>query len=225
MRVIEHYIERAILERLMHAAELRFSELKPDGMESNIFMYHLKQLMKAGYVEKTDGTYRLAAAGLSYVDGLSTESHKPRQQPKLIAIIALHDGAGNWLLAERKTQPYIGSRMFPSGKQHRGETSTEHALRELAEKTGLTNVGLTYRGVADVQIRAGDTLLTHVVAMVYEATLSHQVLPPETGRFRYVWHDFATDDASLMPGTRELYAQLQKPGTFNAAISSVIIAR
>lgn len=221
--MIEHHIQREILDRLTHAASLRFSALKPDGMESNIFMYHLKQLMKDGYVEKIDSAYRLAAKGLSYVDGLSTENKRPRPQPKLIAIIALHDAAGRWLLAERKIQPYIGMRMFPSGKQHRGETSAEHAVRELTEKTGLADIPLILRGLADVQITdAEGTLLTHAVAHVYEGEAASAVSVPASDRFRYVWHDFVTDTATLMPGTREIYEQLRASGTFTATIRTTL---
>jgi 8-oxo-dGTP pyrophosphatase MutT (NUDIX family) len=220
MSVIEHHIQRTIVDRLMHAEQLRFSDLKPTGMESNIFMYHLKQLLKDGYVERTDGGYRLAAKGLSYVDELSNENQRPRPQPKLINIIALTDGAGKWLLAERKVQPYIGMRMFPSGKRHRGETSAEHATRELHEKTGLSDILLSYRGIADVQIfDAAGTLLTHAIADIYEGRVKAGLIPSESDRFRYCWHDFTHDTAKLMPATQEVYEQLQQPGRIDAVLA------
>jgi 8-oxo-dGTP pyrophosphatase MutT (NUDIX family) len=219
--MIDHYIQKDILSRLTHAAYLRFSELKPEGMESNIFMYHLKQLLSQGYVDKIGTGYQLAPKGLSYVDGLSTTNHKPREQPKLIAIIALHDDTGRWLLAERKIQPYIGTRMFPSGKQHRGETSAEHVSRELQEKTGLSDIPLLYRGTADIQIStADDEPLTHAVASVYEGQLFAAALPDETDRFRFVWHDFTADMAPLMPGTDEVHAQLIRPGMLDITINA-----
>lgn len=220
--MIEHHIQRDILRRLTHAAALRFSELKPEGMESNIFMYHLKQLIKEGYVQKTENAYSLAAPGLSYVDSLSTENHRPRQQPKLIAIIALRHESGAWLLAERKIQPYIGTRMFISGKQHRGETAAEHATRELAEKTGLEGIELARRGIADVQIfDAEKTLLTHAVATVYEGIIVEQIIPKELERLRFVWHDFEKSSRPLMPGTREIYEHLKLPGEFDLTIRAV----
>ena len=220
MGVIEHHIQRGILGRLTHAAALRFSDLKPQGMESNIFMYHLKQLIAQGYVSKVDGVYHLATQGLSYIDGLSTENHKPRPQPKLIAILALSDGSGKWLLAKRKIQPYIDTYMFPSGKQHRGESSAEHAVRELQEKTGWDGVPLTYRGVIDVQI--SDTqgaLITHAVATVYEGMTAAPALPPETERFTFAWYDFAANAQPLMPGTREVFELLANPEPINATIA------
>lgn len=218
--MIEHHIQREIIDRLMRADTLRFSDLKPDGMESNIFMYHLKQLMKDGYVEKDGTAYRLAAKGLTYVDSLSSQNKRPRLQPKLITILALYDREGRWLLAERKVQPYLGTRMFPSGKQHRGETGAEHVVRELREKTGWSEVALTFRGVADIQITdATGTLLTHVVARVY-AGETEAATPPESDRFRYVWHDFNSDATPLMPGTAELYEYLAKPEPFMIEIST-----
>ncbi|MEO6761095.1 MAG: NUDIX domain-containing protein [Candidatus Saccharimonadales bacterium] len=217
--MIEHHIQRTIIERLTYADSLRFSKLKPDGMESNIFMYHLKQLIKDGYVEKKDTSYRLSSLGLTYVDGLSTTSQNPRQQPKLIAIIALHDAAGRWLLAERKTQPYIGTRMFISGKQHRGEDFTEHALRELREKTGLST-NLRQQGVANIQIhnQSGE-LLTHAAALVNVGEVASTALPTDSERFHFVWHDFTVDQAILMPGTREIYEKLRTPKPFGISLS------
>jgi 8-oxo-dGTP pyrophosphatase MutT (NUDIX family) len=220
MGVIEHHIQREILQRLTHAAGLRFTGLKPAGMESNIFMYHLKQLMAQGYVEKVGDAYQLAAPGLSYVDSLSTENHRPRPQPKLIAILALHDGQGGWLLAERKIQPYIGTRMFPSGKQHRGETSMAHATRELYEKTGWQDVPLRHRGIADVQISdTTGTLVTHAVAVIYQGEVGPRPLPPGTDRFTFVWHNFATDVQPLMPGTQEVFTQLGLAGDIESIIA------
>src|SRR4051812_38755839 len=104
--VIEHHIQRDIINRLMHHQSLRFSELKPEGMESNIFMYHIAQLKKLKYIAKNDQGYHLLHKGLQYVDGIRTDTLRPYQQPKVIAIIVLQNSQGAWLMAERKMQPY-----------------------------------------------------------------------------------------------------------------------
>jgi 8-oxo-dGTP pyrophosphatase MutT (NUDIX family) len=187
----------------MHAKCLRFSELKPDGMESNIFMYHLKQLIRSGYVAKCDDGYRLDHLGLQYVDGLSSTNLRLRKQPKLIAILALYGPGGRWLLVERKTQPYIGQRMFLSGKQHFGETMTRHAARELQEKIGV-DIPLQYRGLAEISIHESGELLTQVVAHIHYGELQSDALPPPTTKFTFVWHDFANDTEPLMAGTRAI---------------------
>lgn len=205
--MIEHHIQRDIVNELMYHACLRFSELKPDGMESNIFMYHLNQLIKGGYVEKFESGYRLAPMGLQYVDGISSVSLKPRKQPKIIAIVALENQEGKWLLAERKIQPYIGERMFPSGKQHLGESFSEHARRELREKIGH-EVSLRFRGIAEIIIYRDGQVLTQVLAHVHSGKLDESEPPAASDRFSYVWHDFDKDEHQLMAGTKELHEAL-----------------
>jgi len=221
---VMHYIQKYILNILTHQEFARFSDMRPPRIDSNAYSYHLRALQKDKYVEKTDQGYRLAPEGLRYVDSLSFEDLKPRKQPKLITILALHDGAGSWLLAERKVQPYIGKLMFPSGKQHRGETREQQAVRELRENMALQTVPLVFRGTADVQI--SDTtgeLITHIFGHVYEGQIKKSYLPPENDRFRYVWHDFSEVNNVSLAGTQDLYHALQKPGQFDLTIAAHLL--
>jgi ADP-ribose pyrophosphatase YjhB (NUDIX family) len=167
-------------------------------------MYHLKSLISGGYVIKTESIYTLTPKGLTYVDSLSSDNLKPRKQPKLIAIIAVNDKFGKYLLLERKFQPYKDALMLPSGKQHFGEDIYVHAKRELKEKTGL-NIPLTYRGVANISLGENNQTLTHVVAHVHSGTIDEILLPAENDRFKFVLHDFKTKNKNLMPGTYEIY--------------------
>lgn len=206
---IAHHIQRQIIEKLTFAPSLKFSQLKPDGLESNIFTYHLRQLIQQKLVEKTDDGYTLAPAGLTYVDSLSFTNLKPRKQPKLVTIIALQNNAGQWLLAKRKIQPFIGRLMLINGKQHFGEDPESHAIRELEEKTDL-KIDLTRRGLADIQIsNADEVLLTHVVGHVYQGKIDATELPADSERFHYQWCDQKDlQDPDVMPGTREILAEL-----------------
>ncbi len=197
----------------MTSESLRFSELKPDGMESNIFMYHLRQLQKQDFINKTEDGYSLAHKGLQYVDGLQSGTLKPYRQPKLIAIVILENSEGQFLLAERKTQPYVGTRMFMSGTQHFNESFLEQSTRELQEK-GLPSIPMEYRGIADVQISYQDELLTHVFAHVHYGTYNGDA-PDEDDRFRYAWHDFADTSIKLVAGTREIYELIRSDAPFS----------
>ena len=192
----------------MQAESLKFSELKPKGMESNIFMYHLKYLINEGLVKKSKNGYGLSAKGLNYVDGLSSTNLRLRKQPKLIAILTIQNSEGHWLLAKRKTQPYINKLMYPSGKHHIGETLDEHLKRESLEKFG-TQLNFKYFGLAEIEILDGDTLMSHVLANVYycKANIS---LPYEDERFSYQWHPLSKASDNLMPGTLDLCQQILK---------------
>ncbi len=216
--VIDHHIQKDILRRLMQAKTLRFSELKPNGLESNSFMYHLRQVMSAGYVlQSHDKSYTLTPLGLTYVDGLSLENALPRKQPKLIAIFFLKNSKGQYLLARRLMQPTIDTLMLPSGKQHFGESTLEHAKRETAELLGLTT-NLSYRGMAEVRLTHGDVLVTHLVARLYSGEHDDDATPKDTEKFQFEWHD-TTDSLNLTPGTGEIIAALEAAGNAELNLS------
>ena len=205
--MVEHHIQRDILMRLMKAKSLRFSELKPDGMESNSFMYHLKQLMRDGYVmQNADKSYTLSSTGLSYSDSLSLENSLPRKQPKMICMIALKNKRGEYLLAQRLMQPMIGSWIFPNGKQHFEESPEEHVARESLQQFGTT-LDLAHRGIADIRVSLEGTLITHVVGHVYSGDYDGAP-PPDTQKFHFEWRD-TQSIAELMPSMRELVQALE----------------
>lgn len=206
--MIEHHIQKDILLRLSKAPSLRFSELKPDDLESNAFMYHLRQLQAQKLVEKAELGYRLSDEGLAYIDGFSFHTLKPRKQPKVISILAVRNTAGEWLLAKRKYQPYINQYMLPSGKQHLGEGPKEHAERELKEKLQL-DIPLRRRGLSDIRIYRGEKLITHVLAHIYEGQADSDTLPTETPQFQYTWVTKGSPDHRLLAGTLEIMDKLE----------------
>lgn len=210
--MIEHHIQVEIINKLSRTKSLRFSELKPREMDSNIFMYHLKQLMCSGYVEQqSDKSYLLTSKGLTYVDGLTLTNNKPRKQPKLVSIIAIQNSLGEWLLAKRKLQPYFSELILPSGKQHFGESADEQAKRELKEQCKF-DITLTRRGLCEVRVSKGSVLLTHIVAHVYYG--SHDGAAPGDGqKFSYEWTK-VTDNSGLVAGTYEICQQLNQSKEF-----------
>lgn len=205
--MIEHYIQKEIIDSLASASSLRFSELKPKQLESNAFLYHINLLLKQGLIEKHESKYRLSNKGLVYVDSLSFSTHSPRKQPKVSVIFAINNTRGDWLFARRKYQPYIGKLMLISGKRHFGESPEVHVKRELIEKTGLS-IETTRRGLADIRIYRGKTLITHIMANVYTGCLDNDLLPPSTHQFDYIWANLNDVRMQLVAGTSELLHEL-----------------
>lgn len=204
--MIEHHIQKDIIHRLSRARELRFSELKPVQLESNAFMYHVKQLISGGYVEKTAAGYTLTPSGLTYVDGLSLKNSQPRKQAKILSVIVLKNKRGEYILARRKYQPFVGTLLFPGGKQHYGESPEDHVVRELKEQFDLIGQPVR-RGLVDQRTFSKGVLITHVLTHVYE--LAYDGAPPaESPKFTYEWS--AVEGAEpLYPGTYELYKALE----------------
>ena len=211
--VVEHHIQRDILKRLSENEWLRFSDLKSKEMESNIFMYHLHELIKRGYVQKRDRGYSLGLNGLRYTDNIVSSVHfVPAQYPKPIAIVVLQNSKSELLMTHRLRQPYINTHMFLSGKQHFGEDPLPHAQRELLEKIGLTNIPLTRRGLADFRIRNVEgNVITHIIGHVYSGTYDGPVPKSLNDRYAFVW--FAPTQLkklNLLAGTSELYDTMQE---------------
>lgn len=214
-RPLEHHIQRDIIVRLSLTESLRFSELKPAELENNHFMYHLNQLIKDGLVEKQDNVYGLAPAGLTYVDQLSYKNRRPRQQPKLIAILAIKNKAGDYLLARRKVQPYFDYTMLPSGKQHYGENPLEHAKREVKEKSAL-DVNLKFRGYINVKISKNEHVISHVAAHVFSGQIDGEAsIEQGDERFELFWQPVVKfAEVRMMPGTLEII-QILEAGSDN----------
>lgn len=133
-----HVIQKDILARLIASPYLRYSQLKPKSIEGNHFMYHLRTLIREGFVVKNeDGMYLLSPEGKLHADSLSLQNYSPRKQPNIVTLVTCQNEKGQWLVYKRKRQPLINQIGFVYGKLHLGETISQAANRELKEKTGL----------------------------------------------------------------------------------------
>lgn len=193
-----HHIQYSIIALLMKAGMKRFSELKPEGLESNLFQYHLKHTIKEGYVVKVDGGYALSPKGLYFADRHSSLLKTIREQPKTITILVLQNNQGEVLMQQKSRQPFIGSYHLPAGKIHEGETVQGAAQRELVEKTGLTSVELIYRSTVHAHISQNDTLISEYIGFVFAGKYAGEV---EEG----VWRDIH-DTRELAPSVAEVLA-------------------
>jgi len=179
---LTHHIQLEILRRMLHAPEARYSDLKPANVEANLFMYHLRQLMKAGLIEKAGKSYGLTRDGMRFADRATLSTMKIKMQPKTITILAIERTDGQWLILERKHVPFVGYRGLPSGKIHYGETLQEAAERELEEKSGLNGVQLTLRGNVVMRFLDKTDPVNHVIGYVFygevpasaEVTFEHE---------------------------------------------------
>ena len=144
---INHHIERSIVAYLMTHEYARFSEMRPKRVDTNLFTYHLKLLLKAEYVTKTDAGYTLSSKGLVYVDRVSIDKMKLRTQPKIITMLLVQDGFGKVLLQKRTKQPYINTWTLPYGKLHIDDESIlSAASRESQEKLDYTPASTRHAG-------------------------------------------------------------------------------
>lgn len=175
---IDHHIQKHIVSYLMSHKVARFRDMRPPKVDTNLYSYHLKLLLKQGYVVKIDKEYTLGTKGAVYVDRVSTDTVKLRPQPKIITMLVIQDEEGNVLVFKKRRQPFIELWTLPYGKVHNSDTSVyDGARREIAEKLNgmkldnLRHVGDTYVHVMDKDVVAMSTL----VHIFYGTTTDTQV--------------------------------------------------
>lgn len=139
-----HQYQVQILRELLLKEESKFSELKKSDIENYHFNFHLKTLIKDGYITKsTNGLYSLTTKGKQFSGLIDTDNINFEKQAKLS--VALHPIRKNGkkievLFHKRLKQPYFGYIGSQSGKIKWGENQEEGAKRELLEETGLTGL-------------------------------------------------------------------------------------
>lgn len=197
--LIDHAVQKNIVRKLISLGKGKFSELKPERVESNLFMYHVNQLIKRGVVAKKDGFYELTTLGRAFVDRASLNRLVFRVQPKIVTILAVKSAKNNWLLLERTHEPHMNRIGFPSGKLHYGETLEAGAARELEEKAGLTRVTLQLAGNIAMRFMdaGGKDTINHTIGYVFTGELDDE--PPLAGGSPF-WRSFWGKEKQLMEG-------------------------
>ena len=212
-----HHIQLKILRNLLYSDGSTYAGMRPKGVESNHFAYHLEQLMREGLVVKDDQkTYRLTADGLALVDRMNPDHLVRRLQPNIVTAIDLTTPDGKTLLFERGFQPYIHQICLPMGRLHLGEEILPAAERELFEKTGLSGIALTHRGMAYIDAKRGEETVSKMLYHVFHGDVPYELpvsLRPERGRC--FWEDIQTlSPERFMPGFLALKQALQNSSDF-----------
>jgi len=208
-----HYIQKHILKVLAYAKYARFSEMRPPRVDSNAYSYHLKTMQRDAFVEKTDRGYRLSPKGLAYVDKVSLDDFEQRLQPKIMTLLVIKNAAGQILLHEKRRQPFIGSKLLPSGKIHLEDTSLlAAAQRELREKVGSAADGkLNHAGDVYIRSRIAGELVSSIAGHVFTGRLVGD--EPLLDGNSWVRRDALTG-YKLAPATADILADVETSGGF-----------
>lgn len=169
---IEHFIQKHILKTLTHVEVARFKDMRPKNVDSNLYNYHLKLLIKAGLVAKlASGQYCLSPNGIRYADHVSLDKYIYRQQPKILTLIVNLNKEGQILLWPKYKQPFIGRWSLPSGKMHYEDSSVKAAVqREIQYLTTADNLEIEHKGVVEYLAYAEGVLFTHTLAHVFRTS-------------------------------------------------------
>ena len=204
-----HPIRRHILRRLILGSELRFSELKPPEVESNHFLYYLRQLIGEKLVEKLENGYILSEAGQKYANTVSLHNLKPRLQAKIVTAQILHRN-GQILLHRRLRQPFRNQISLVNGKLHYGELVATAASRELKEKTNLS-AELEHVGDVYLTYRKGGEPINHLLSHVFVGQYRSGNMRANSAQSLPFWADIRELNVpEMLPGTLEIIELTRK---------------
>ncbi len=206
-----HWIQRHILKELAFNDTRRYTELKPETVEGNLFQYHGRELEKQGLIVRSGEGYALTPRGSQFVADLSQGKAMNRKTPPrvVVMIVAANEG-GEHLLFRWRRHPYRGMVSLPFGRQFAGMSSSEAAAEQLRYKSGY-QAEFVFVGVVSLR-----TTTDHLLIQVFQALdLSGNHGSDGLTGFS-LWSKIEDIDAAeLLPGTREVVAWLgnaHRPG-------------
>lgn len=204
-----HWIQKHILKKLAVNDSLKYTELKPETVEGNLFTYHLNQLVSDRFVKKDGNSYDLTDLGKNFVSSMSMESGSTRKQPKIVVMFITENNKGEYLLFKWSRQPYRGLVSFPFGRVHYGKSVLELAQNELTWKTGLQG-DLAYLG--DIYVQTGT--LDHYLAHIFRVENIEGELGSSGLQGKPLWEKLENlKESEFIPGFKKLVkvVENQKP--------------
>lgn len=179
---LTHEIDRHILKVLTFAKSARYRDLRPDHIDSNLFNYHRKVMIKDGYIRRNaEGLYELSEKGLQFVERAPIDAVRVKLQPKLAVIFLLLNKQGKLAVWQKPVQPFIGTTNLPNGKvRFEDENTLSSARRLLAKFYSDDSVSLQLRGIAEVAVYQSDILLSHTCRMVVVGLVDPKYITTES---------------------------------------------
>ncbi len=200
-----HHIQQHILGVLRYSEYVRFRDMRPPGVDSNLYSYHLGRLMAHKFVTKTKQGYSLSVKGVAYIDRVSPSTQKPREQPKVMTMVIIMDEHREVLVRRKKSQPMINKVTFVTGGFYMNDVSLEQsALDKVRQQAGLVLDTLEHIGDCYTRITHEGEVAMNTLIHVFFTRVRRADIEPKDVMFWRALNDF--DDAA--PASQRLAYEL-----------------
>jgi len=198
----DHYLQAALLSRLAVAnGPVRFSELKEDGIENSLFMYHANKLIQRGAIVKNGDGFALTPNGARWINSMNVDMSSANQTVKPLIQFVIHDGDGNILLSTRKGQlkELLNDYMLPGGLHKSGLTADQNAMRILEIMFGDSAPKAQFLSIVESLNVYEDGFVHHSVSHIYSVDILTGDTPEDNDRFGFEWikMELVTSDSPL----------------------------
>ena len=183
-------IQASILRQLFRKDGLRFAEINVEGVSSDQFSYHLRQLLKYGLIEKSpDQTYSLSTMGKTRTIMLYPNQDGFIEQGFLavrLVLTKMENGKQHFLMQQRDIVPYKGTYATPGDKVLFGEDTIETAQRVLQRDTGLT-CDLRLCGIKHIKEEYLEKIVQDKYFFVFTGNAPQGELIPRSRTGKNIW--------------------------------------
>lgn len=186
---VDHYLQSDIIQQLFGAENsLSFSQLKPDGVENSLFMYHMRKLEDRGIVERSDNGFRLTSVGVRWVNFVGPSTLRPKMLVRTLINFIITDKTGSKLLVSRrlgKAAEILHEYLLPGGLHDYGTTTVEAAVQLLRKRTAIETIP-DQIAILEIIHHFPDDFTHHIISFLFHTTSDDP--PPETTEYySYEW--------------------------------------
>jgi hypothetical protein len=212
--MLDHHLQKQMLYTLVTSESARFADIRPKTVDSNVATYHLRQLVKQGFVEKrANGRYYLTPEGKIAGTTITLGRKESLSQAHSVFFLALQNDKGAWLLRKRLAQPMYGKSGFVHGEPIAMEPIAETAQKILKEKTGLSAT-FSPRGSGYVTLLEGKAHQSFIHFTLLVGNDIKGKLIERVGNGENYWYDGDFSEDFLIPSMKPLIDKLGSPEQF-----------
>lgn len=173
---VDHFLQAEIISKLAVSEHpVRFSELKDNGIENSLFMYHANKLITRGLVEKNSDGFSLTVKGARWANYTGTFQMLTSATPRSLVQFVIQNDGGQVLFATRQGQlrQLLNDYLLPGNIYQYGKPLEENVkliLKDLLGDTPLPKaIPLT---IADIIHEFEDGFVHHAISYIFSITLS-----------------------------------------------------
>lgn len=133
-----NWIQKHALSMLLRSAEASLKQMRPEGVDSNLFSYHIHYLKTSQIIESVSrGQYRLTPKGMRVVGKFSSQTGTEANDVKSVIVFCASSGS-KVLVFKWSRHPYFGCYTLPHDRYNFGSTLQEALVEATQDKLGLT---------------------------------------------------------------------------------------
>lgn len=169
---IDHYLQAEVIKKLASSEDpVRFSNLKDDGIDNSLFMYHVNKLIDRGLVEKSEDGFTLTVKGVRWANFAGVNHDFNIITPRPLIQFVILNNQNEVLISSRRGQlkDKLNAYLFPGNVYQYGKNLENNSVDILNEIVLSDCDKPNLLTIADIIFTHQDGFTNHVISHIFEA--------------------------------------------------------